>query len=217
VAADNEIQLDRLARSFAAVGELIDAIQPDQWSAPTQCMDWTVHRLVEHLVGKNLVFAAVLAEQPPPQRGDGMPSDQLARAYRESAAALLDAFGQPGVLDRTYEGPLGAATGAERLKIRMYDLLAHGWDLAQALGRPADLPEDAVEESLAFARADGRAVRPGGGCFGPAPARRRGRPGDRQVGRVPRPRRAGSLSASGGLPTSSSNDAADAISGQSSD
>ena len=168
MAADNEIQLDRLARSFAAVGELIDAIRPDQWSAPTQCMDWTVHRLVEHLVGKNLVFAAVLAEQPLPQRGDGMPSDQLARAYRETSAVLLDAFGQPGVLERSYQGPLGAATGAERLKIRMYDLLAHGWDLAQALGRSADLPEDAVEGSLAFARADGRSVRPGGGCFGPA-------------------------------------------------
>jgi len=164
---DNAIQLDRLARSFAAVGDVIDAIRPGQWSAPTQCLDWTVHRLVEHLVGKNLVFAAVLAEQPLPQRGDGMPSDQLARAYRETSAVLLDAFGQPGVLERSYQGPLGAATGAERLKIRMYDLLAHGWDLAQALGRSADLPEDAVEESLAFARADGRAVRPGGGCFGP--------------------------------------------------
>ena len=133
MAVDNEIQLDRLARSFAAVGELIDAIQPGQWSVQTPCMDWTVHRLVEHLVGKNLVFAAVLAEQPLPQRGDGMPRGQLARAYRESAAVLLDAFGQPGVLDRSYQGPLGAATGAERLKIRMYDLLAHGWDLAQAL------------------------------------------------------------------------------------
>ncbi len=143
------------------------ASSPASGSAPTQCMDWTVHRLVEHLVGKNLVFSAVLAEQPLPQRGDGMPSDQLARAYRESATGLLDGFGQPGVLDRTYQGPLGAATGAQRLKIRMYDLLAHGWDLAEALGRPAVLPEDAVEESLAFARADGRAVRPGGGCFGP--------------------------------------------------
>ncbi|MGI8881938.1 MAG: TIGR03086 family metal-binding protein [Jatrophihabitans sp.] len=167
MAVDNEIQLDQLARSFAAVGVLIDAIQSDQWSVPTQCMDWTVHRLVEHLVGKNLVFSAVLAEQPPPQRGDGLASDQLARLYRESAAALLDAFGQPDVLDRSYQGPLGAATGAQRLKIRMYDLLAHGWDLAQALGRQADLPEDAAEESLTFARADGRAVRPGGGCFGP--------------------------------------------------
>jgi len=161
-------ELAVIAGESSGVGELIDAIRPDQWSASTQCMDWTVHRLVEHLVGKNLVFHAVLAEQPPPQRGDGMPSDQLARAYRESAAVLLDAFGQPGVLDRSYQGPLGAATGAERLKIPMYDLLAHGWDLAQALGRPADLPVDAAEESLAFARADGRAVRPGGGCFGPA-------------------------------------------------
>jgi uncharacterized protein (TIGR03086 family) len=168
VAVDNAIQLDRLARSFAAVGDLVDVIQPGQWSVPTQCMDWTVHRLVEHLVGKNLVFAAVLAQLPLPQRGDGMPSDQLAPAYRESAAVLLDAFGQPGVLARSYQGPLGAATGAQRLKIRMYDLLAHGWDLAQALGRQPDLPEDAAEESLAFARADGRAVRPGGGCFGPA-------------------------------------------------
>jgi uncharacterized protein (TIGR03086 family) len=167
MAVDNEIQLDLLARSFAAVGVLVDAIQPGQWSAPTQCLDWTVHRLVEHLVGKNLVFAAVLAELPLPQRGDGMPSDQLARAYHESAAALLDAYEQPGVLDRTYQGPLGPATGAPRLKIRMYDLLAHGWDRAQALGRPAELPEDAAEESLAFARADGRAVRPGGGCFDP--------------------------------------------------
>jgi uncharacterized protein (TIGR03086 family) len=167
VAVQNEVQLDRLARSFAAVGELIDAIQSDQWSAPTPCMDWTVHRLVEHLVGKNLVFAAVLAGRPLPQRGDGMPSGQLAQSYRESADVLLDSFGQPGVLDRVYQGPLGAATGTERLKIRMYDLLAHGWDLAQALERPAGLPEDAAEESLAFARADGRAVRPGGGCFGP--------------------------------------------------
>ena len=166
MAVDNEIQLDRLARSLAAVGELINAVQPGQWSAPTQCLGWTVHRLVEHLVGKNLVFTAVLAEQPLPQRGDGLPSDQLANAYRESSVMLLDAFGQPDVLDRSYQGPLGAATGVERLKIRMYDLLAHGWDLAQALGRPADLPEDAAEQSLAFARADGRAVRAGGGCFG---------------------------------------------------
>jgi uncharacterized protein (TIGR03086 family) len=167
MAADDEIHLDRLARSFAAVGELIDGVQPAQWSAATQCMGWTVHRLVEHLIGKNLVFTAVLAEKPVPQRAAGLPSEQLAPAYHESSAVLLDAFGRPGVLHRSYEGPLGRATGGERLQIRMYDLLAHGWDLAQALGRSAELPEDAAEHSLAFARADGRAVRPGGGCFGP--------------------------------------------------
>jgi hypothetical protein len=74
VAVDNEIQLDRLARSFTAVGGLIVVIQPDQWSASTQCLDWTVHRPVEHLVGKNLVFTAVLAGQPLPQRGAERPA-----------------------------------------------------------------------------------------------------------------------------------------------
>src|SRR5690349_5826335 len=102
MAADNEDQLDRLARSFTAVGELIDAIRPGHCASSTHSMAASIHRLVEHLTGKNLVFAAVLAAQPLPQRGNGMPTDQLFRAYRRSSAVLLDAFREPGVLDRTY-------------------------------------------------------------------------------------------------------------------
>ncbi len=66
---------------------------------------------------------------------------------------------------------LGRASGAERLQIRLYDLLAHGWDFAQATEQPADLPDDLpddlAEQSLAFARTQltGQA-RPG--RFGPA-------------------------------------------------
>ncbi len=66
-----------------------------------------------------------------------------------------------------YHGPLGTATGAERLQIRLYDLLAHGWDLAQATEQPADLPDDVAEQSLAFARTQlTEQGRPG--RFGPA-------------------------------------------------
>jgi uncharacterized protein (TIGR03086 family) len=39
------------------------------------------------------------------------------------------------------------------LQIRLYDLLAHGWDLAQATQIPARLPEDIAERALAFAQA----------------------------------------------------------------
>jgi uncharacterized protein (TIGR03086 family) len=75
--------------------------------------------------------------------------------------------GRPGVLERAYHGPLGTATGAERLQIRLYDLLAHGWDLAQATEQPADLPDDLAEQSLAFARTQlTEQARPG--RFGPA-------------------------------------------------
>jgi uncharacterized protein (TIGR03086 family) len=101
----------------------------------------------------NRVFTALLADAPVPRMaaGDQVEEDPVT-AYRETSAALLVAFGQSGALDREYKGPLGTASGAERLQIRLYDLLAHGWDLAQATGQPVDLPDDLVESSVAFAR-----------------------------------------------------------------
>jgi uncharacterized protein (TIGR03086 family) len=116
------------------------------------CTDWTVHDLVNHLVEVNLVFAAIVNDQAPPERGADHLGDDPVSAYHDSAVALQTAFNQPGTLERTYHGPLGAATGAERLHLRLADLLAHGWDLAQATGQPADLSEDLAEQALTFAR-----------------------------------------------------------------
>jgi uncharacterized protein (TIGR03086 family) len=142
-----------LGRAFEAVGVLVSNVSADQWSAPTPCADWSVRRLVDHLIGMNRVFTALLADAPVPRTpaGDHVEEDPVT-AYRETAAALLLAFGQPGALDRQYKGPLGTASGAERLQIRLYDLLAHGWDLAHATGQPVELPDDLVESSVAFAR-----------------------------------------------------------------
>jgi uncharacterized protein (TIGR03086 family) len=38
------------------------------------------------------------------------------------------------------------------LQIRLYDLLTHGWDLAQATGMPAQIPDELAEQALAFVR-----------------------------------------------------------------
>src|SRR4051812_39174776 len=141
-----------LARAFDAVGELIARVRSDQWSVSTPCTDWSVAQVVEHLISMNRVFTALLLNAPTPRRlGSGVLED-LVSAYRESSKALLDAFAQPGTLEREYVGPLGSASGAERLQIRLYDLLTHGWDLAQATGQPAGLPEDLAEQSLQFVR-----------------------------------------------------------------
>jgi predicted enzyme related to lactoylglutathione lyase len=59
---------EQLGRASGAVAGLISNIRPDQWSAPTPCTDWTVRQLVNHLIGMNRVFAALLADQPPPPR-----------------------------------------------------------------------------------------------------------------------------------------------------
>jgi len=156
----------QLARALDAVGRLITGIHEQQWSAPTPCTEWTVRMLVNHLVSINIIFAALLNDQDPPQRGADHLGDDPLRAYQESGAALQAAFAQPGVLERTYQGPLGAATGAERLHVRIADLLAHGWDLAQATDQPAELPDDLAEQALAFVRIQ-LATQPRTGRFQP--------------------------------------------------
>jgi uncharacterized protein (TIGR03086 family) len=142
--------VEDLARACEAVGDLIAEIRPEQWRAPTPCTEWNVRDVVNHMVGMDLVFAALIEGGPMPERGADRLGDDPAGARRASSASLQAAFSRPGVFERSYPGPLGSATGAERLQIRLYDLLAHGWDLAQATGIPARLPEDLAEQALAF-------------------------------------------------------------------
>jgi uncharacterized protein (TIGR03086 family) len=144
---------DGLARASAVLGDLIDRIGADQWTAPTPCTEWSVRDVVNHLVGMNLVFVALLEESPMPERGVDRLGADPAGAYRRSAAALQAAAGRPGVLERSQSTPVGVATGVERLQWRIVDLLVHGWDLVQATGIPAELPDDLVEQALTFARA----------------------------------------------------------------
>ena len=190
MAVDNAIQLDRLARSFAAVGELVDAIQPDQWSAPTQCLDWTVHRLVEHLVGKNLVFTAVLAKQPLPQRGDGMPSGQLAPAYFDSAAVLLDAFSEPGVSPTHLPGPARyrqRSGAAEDPHVRPFGPRLGPRPGSRTSGGSAGGCRRRV---TGLRSAEGEQCAPAVAVLGPARHVADAAPRHRQAGSVPRPRRA---------------------------
>ncbi|MGH3515743.1 MAG: hypothetical protein ACRDRB_26280 [Pseudonocardiaceae bacterium] len=53
------------------------------------------------------------------------------------------------------------------IQAAIVDLLAHGWDLAQATGQPAELPEDLAEQALTFARIQ-LSTMPRTGRFGPA-------------------------------------------------
>src|ERR1019366_7520737 len=144
--------IEQFSEALTAVGDLIEGVREEQWSAPTPCTDWTVRALVNHLIGMNLVFVSLLGDQAPPERGADRTGNDPAASYRESASALIVAFNRPGVLERTFHGPLGSATGMDRLQIRLYDLLAHGWDLAHAIDQPVTLPQDLAEQSLAFAQ-----------------------------------------------------------------
>jgi uncharacterized protein (TIGR03086 family) len=158
---------DQLDVALSATGELVAGVRDDQWSAPTPCTEWTVRDLVNHLVGANRFFTARLRDRTPPDRGaDHLGGDPTA-AFRDSAAELQAAFDQPGVPERTFQAPIGALPGSALLQLRMTDLLVHAWDLAQATGQAAELPDDLAEQALAFSMARlASATRTG--RFGPA-------------------------------------------------
>jgi uncharacterized protein (TIGR03086 family) len=158
--------VDQLSRALRVVSDLVTGVRSKQWSAPTPCTDWNVHQLVNHLVAVNLTIASLLSGQALPERGLDHLGDDPAGAYRASGATLRAAFDQPGIFERSFRGSLGTATGEEFLQIRLYDLLAHGWDLAHATGQPAVLPEDLAEQALTFARVQ-LSTQPRTGRFGP--------------------------------------------------
>ncbi|MFF1738918.1 maleylpyruvate isomerase family mycothiol-dependent enzyme [Streptomyces mirabilis] len=120
------VSVEDLALASATVGDLIAEVRPEQWKAPTACTEWNVREVVRHLVGMDLVFTAMLEGGPMPERGAEPLGDDPVGAYRASSAAPQAAFARPEVLERSCRGPLGSATGAERLQIRLYDLHAHG-------------------------------------------------------------------------------------------
>jgi uncharacterized protein (TIGR03086 family) len=136
------------------MGDLIDRIPAVHWAAPTPCTEWSVRDVVGHLVGTNLVIVAMFEGSPMPERGADHLGADPAGAYRRSAAALQAAASRPGVLERSQATRLGVATGAERVQWRIADLLVHGWDLVQATGVAAELPDDLIEEALTFTRAE---------------------------------------------------------------
>jgi uncharacterized protein (TIGR03086 family) len=147
-------QEDQLSSVLAITGRLIWGVRDEQWADPTPCLEWNVRDLVSHVVMGNRLFAGILTGTPPGgpdgPPGPAPPPSGLPRAYQDSAADLVAAFGQPGVLDRVFTVPFGTVPGSVALHLRSTEILAHGWDVARATGQAADFPADTVEQELAF-------------------------------------------------------------------
>ncbi len=88
--------VEQLGRAFDAAGDLITNAQPEQWSAPTPCTDWTVRRLVHHLIGMNRVFAALLADDPPPRPAADHVEDDPVRASTRTPSPVSAQCSRPG-------------------------------------------------------------------------------------------------------------------------
>jgi uncharacterized protein (TIGR03086 family) len=149
--SETELLAD-LDRALAATEAVVAAVAAGQWTAPTPCTELDVRGVLNHLVRGNLLFVAIIRDEPRPVPGEDHLGDEPLAAYQRAAAQLRQAFRGPGVLESVYEAPFGTAPGTALVHVRIAENLVHGWDLARATGQPGAFPDDVAARALARSR-----------------------------------------------------------------
>ncbi len=150
VTCDPDIALWRLARS--GVDDLLGLIHAEDWTRFTPCTEWNVGDLLNHLVGSNWRYVALLHGGPEREfwrvrAEEKVLGDDPVVDWRLSADALDAAFVEPGAMERPIDFSL--STGRALLRGRVFDVTVHGWDLAQAVSADITLDERLVTACLA--------------------------------------------------------------------
>ncbi|CAM5435000.1 hypothetical protein GCM10010329_52570 [Streptomyces spiroverticillatus] len=140
------IDLKPACRTMSAVlADISDA----QLGLPTPCAEYGVGDLVDHVVGFTGAFTAVARKEDSPAPVDAPTAARLAADWRTTLPLRLRELGEAWDDPAAWEGTADAGVGLELPRavwgrIALTELVVHGWDLAQATGRPFDLPEDTL-------------------------------------------------------------------------
>ena len=136
-------------RALNAFTELVHAVPKDGWSAPTPCDDWDTRALVNHVTVEHLWAKPMLAGQTIAEVGDQFDGDVLGAQpdiiWDGAASASRSAFHGPDALSATVHSSMGDEPAMQYLDEMTFDLLVHGWDLGQAIGRPTPWDDSSVD------------------------------------------------------------------------
>ncbi|TDB87873.1 TIGR03086 family protein [Actinomadura sp. KC216] len=129
--------------------EILAGVDDARLADPTPCADYSVGDLIDHVDVVADGFTA-LALRKYSESADREPSAaNLAPGWRDVVAEHLRALGAAWDDPAAWEGGTDVGGGLELAndvwgKITLTEIVVHGWDLAKATGRPADMPEEAV-------------------------------------------------------------------------
>lgn len=137
--------LDQLDQLAPVLGGVVANISPDQLDRPTPCANFTVHGVLEHMIGGATLFAAGFRGQAP-AADNGDPVPDVLDAFGPALTDLAAAVHEPGALDRTLQTPFGEMSGTDFARYVVLDGLVHGWDLATATGQRYSPPAALVAD-----------------------------------------------------------------------
>jgi uncharacterized protein (TIGR03086 family) len=147
-------ELAMFRQSAAVFRDVLAAVKPGQYSAPTPCAEWDVRTVVSHVILGNRWAVDMLttgAGSWPPGE-DALGDAEPLAAFDESVARVMDAFGAPGAMEKVVALPMGDHSASMLLGIAGGQFLEHAWDIAKATGQSTDIAPELCEETLEASR-----------------------------------------------------------------
>ena len=137
------------AHALDGTRRMVAGVRDDQWELQSDCEDWTVRELVNHIVTGNYWAAELGSGFSIEAVGDRLDGDVLGtgplRAYDDSAIVAAAVFRAPGAMEAPCAVSYGPVPGEVYCGHRFLDVLVHGWDVATSTGQDTTLDPDLVE------------------------------------------------------------------------
>ncbi len=136
-----------------AIGAVL-AVTPRLLSRPTPCEGWDLWMLLRHSCESLAAFGEGIEAgrvDLDPAAEDGDLAADPARAFRDRAGQLLDAWTSPGRQRQVIEiagCPLAASVMAAAAAL---EVTVHGWDISRACGQRRPIPRSLAAGLLAIA------------------------------------------------------------------
>jgi uncharacterized protein (TIGR03086 family) len=146
-----------LDQAHEALRAAVDGVGEDQWGAPTPCENWTVAQVLQHALGDQQAYGAVLTGAGFPDFDPFAPTGEFAtdpRSALETAlSATADAYRSvaPDAAEVAVplpQGPLPATVAAGAAAL---DAAVHAWDIAVATGQRPLLDDELATQLLPIA------------------------------------------------------------------
>jgi len=128
---------------------VISGVKSDHLGGSTPCPDWDVKTVVNHIIGGEMMFAMALDGQSiETEDGPDFTMGDIVTSYNDAKKQVLDAWREPGSMDKTLNLPFGAIPAHGALGVNLTETIVHGWDLAQGTGQTLKINDEVAAALL---------------------------------------------------------------------
>jgi uncharacterized protein (TIGR03086 family) len=146
-------EIELLSGVLTKTTTVVAGVSEDQWRLPTPCDEFSVHELMNHMVGWVQVFDAGCHGRT--YVGD--PAEYIcghdaSAEFAKAAHSIVYGWEEHGFNRQVRISGGGMMSGAMVFNMTVMEYLAHGWDLASATGQASSFAEAEAADALNLAK-----------------------------------------------------------------